>query len=161
MRGGCFCCGGLLLLVVVVLFTQLFILLYSFVPIAPVDMSEPEWLSASEKTSTQEGTPTTAAANSSASEDVPFKALVQGAFSFMLLGTAILMAFTGFKAIVDVDDADDAGSLFIGLYMFLFAVILFVYEVICIKSVDVLENFYAKNFGFLNGPVGKGLYLLL
>lgn len=71
------------------------------------------------------------------------------------------MAFTGAKAVLDVDNTDEAGSLFIGLYMFLFAVILFVYEVICIKSVEVLDNFYAKNFGFLYGPIGKGLYMLL
>lgn len=129
-------------------------------------MSEPEWLSASEKTSSQEETggdfsSESNAQKSSSGEEVPHKALVQGAFSFMLIVTSIVMAFTGFKAIMDVDDSDDAGSLFIGLYMFLFAVILFMYEVICIKSVDVIENFYAKNFGFLYGPIGKGFYLLL
>ena len=126
-------------------------------------MSEPEWLSASEKTTSEENTTTEklTASSSSNSEEVPHKKLVQTTFSVLLLGTAILMAFTGAVAVISVDNSDDAGELFIGLYMFLFAVILFVYEVICIHSIDVIEAFYSKNFGFLYGPIGKGLYLLL
>jgi hypothetical protein len=65
------------------------------------------------------------------------------------------------NAVMNVDNGDDAGSLFIGLYMFLFAVILFMYEFTCVKPVPVIDTFYAKNFGFLYGPIGKGLYLLL
>jgi hypothetical protein len=124
-------------------------------------MSEPEWLSSSEKTSPPVQEQATSESSAASGADVPNKALVQGAFSFMLIATSVLMAFTGAKAILDVDSSNDAGSLFIGLYMFLFAVILFVYEVICIKSVPVIDAFYAKNFGFLYGPIGKGLYLLL
>lgn len=124
-------------------------------------MSEPEWLNNSEKAPAQESSPAAPTSSTSNEEELPHKKLVQGAFSFFLIGTSILMAFTGAKAVLDVDNTDEAGSLFIGLYMFLFAVILFVYEVICIKSVEVLDNFYAKNFGFLYGPIGKGLYMLL
>lgn len=125
-------------------------------------MSEPEWLSNSEKTSSvTEATPTATVDTASDGPEVPHKALVQGVFSFLLFATAIVMAFTGAKAIIDVNDGDDIGSLFIGLYMFLFAVILFMYEVTCVKSIPIVDTFYAKNFGFLYGPVGKGLYLLL
>mmetsp|Transcript_8353 Transcript_8353/g.14160 ORF Transcript_8353/g.14160 Transcript_8353/m.14160 type:complete len:179 (-) Transcript_8353:92-628(-) len=124
-------------------------------------MSEPEWLSNSEKTSSvEEGTPTTTSTPANDGPEVPHKTLVQGVFSFLLFGTAILMAFTGTKAVIDTDSGDDIGALFIGLYMFLFAVILFVYEVTCVKPIAVVDDFYSKNFGFLYGPVGKGLYLL-
>lgn len=125
-------------------------------------MSEPEWLNNSEKTtSTQEAGPTATAETANSGEDVPHKALVQGIFSFCLFVTALLMAFTGAKAVLDVKETSDAGALFIGLYMFLFAVILFIYEVTCVKSIPFIDSFYAKNFGFLYGPIGKGLYLLL
>ena len=126
-------------------------------------MSEPEWLSSGESSSQAEPVAEKAKPSSSSgsNEVVPYKDLVQGAFSFALLGTGLLMAFTGVSAIMKVDSSGDAGELFIGLYMILFAIILFMYEVICIKSIEVLENFYAKNFGFLYGPLGKSAYLFL
>lgn len=55
---------------------------------------------------------------------------------------------------------NDTANVFVGLYMILFAAILFTYEVIQIRPCDALDTMYKKNFGFLYGTITKSLYML-
>jgi hypothetical protein len=55
---------------------------------------------------------------------------------------------------------DDTSNVFVGLYMILFAAILFTYECIQLYPCTYLDNLYKKNFGFLYGSVTKSAYML-
>lgn len=78
-----------------------------------------------------------------------------------MLGGAIMMAAAGALGIKDANSVNDTGLVFIGLYMHIFAAILFCYEAIQIRPCEILDTFYKRNFGFLYGPNGKGAYLIL
>lgn len=71
-----------------------------------------------------------------------------------------MMASVGALGIRDANSVSDTGLVFIGLYMHIFAAILFCYESIQIRPCEVLDTFYKRNFGFLYGPNGKGAYLI-
>lgn len=78
-----------------------------------------------------------------------------------MMGAAVMMACAGALGIKEANSVNDTGLVFIGLYMHIFAAILFCYEAIQIRPCDVLDTFYKRNFGFLYGPNGKGAYLIL
>jgi hypothetical protein len=78
-----------------------------------------------------------------------------------MMGAAVMMAAVGALGIKDASSVNDTGLVFIGLYMQIFAAILFCHESIQIRPCEALDNFYKRNFGFLYGPNGKGAYLIL
>jgi hypothetical protein len=77
------------------------------------------------------------------------------------MGLAVMMAATGVLGLGEADTADDTGMVFVALYMILFGAILFSHELGQICPVSAVENVMKKNFGFLYGPNGKGLFMLL
>ena len=77
------------------------------------------------------------------------------------MGISVMMAATGALVVAKADGVDDTGIVFIGLYMCLFAAILFCYELIQIKPIEKLDGIYKENFGFLYGPNGRGIYMFL
>lgn len=90
-----------------------------------------------------------------------YKSLVSAILTVFNCGCCVMMAATGALGVGAVDSEKDIGVVFVGLYMILFAAILFCYETIQIKPCAALDNFYKRNFGFLYGPMGKGLYMFL
>ena len=103
-------------------------------------MSQPSWFT--ENTDSSSGAannnkadataaPAPASTDASDATDVPYKALVKYTFIFVDIILAVLMASVGALGIQNVDssDTDDTNTLFLGLYMILFAGILFFYEV--------------------------------
>lgn len=91
----------------------------------------------------------------------PHKALVNSIMTFVTMGIAVMMAATGALVVAKADSVNDTGIVFIGLYMCLFAAILFCYELIQIKPIEKLDGIYKENFGFLYGPNGRGIYMFL
>ena len=65
-----------------------------------------------------------------------------------MMGAAVMMACAGALGIKNANNVNDTGLVFIGLYMHIFAAILFCYEAIQIRPCDVLDTFYKRNFGF-------------
>lgn len=53
-----------------------------------------------------------------------------------------------------------SADIFVALYMFLFAVLLFTYECMWWKSVDGIVRPLRKNFGFLFGIKGKAVFII-
>merc|ERR1712086_572433 len=51
-------------------------------------------------------------------------------------------------------------SIFVSVYMILFSVLLFLYELMWWKSIDTVNKNLRLNFGFLYGVKGKALYLI-
>lgn len=62
--------------------------------------------------------------------------------------------------------ATSTNTVLVGLYILLFSLILFVYEILqvapkcCNNRLDSLDLLWKKNFGFLYGPLGRGAYVL-
>jgi len=75
------------------------------------------------------------------------------------IGLPGLLAVTGAFGIMNA--TTDVQVVFVGVYMIVFALTLFLYEIIQLLPCEVLDNAYKKNMGFLYGPYGKGLYTLM
>jgi len=99
--------------------------------------------------------------------------------SILNMGLAVLMAALGVLTLMAVSNggvnrndsgADDSSSSnnnrtnmsepFLAFYMILFAVLLFCYELMWWSPVTGLNDSMRKNFGFMYGLRGKGLYLI-
>lgn len=91
----------------------------------------------------------------------PYKGLVKGIFLFFNLGFMVFMAATGALGIASANSVNDTGAVFVGIYMILFAAIVFIYEVAQIFPSKKLDDLIKVNFGFLYGIIGKGLFILL
>mmetsp|Transcript_16572 Transcript_16572/g.41521 ORF Transcript_16572/g.41521 Transcript_16572/m.41521 type:complete len:173 (+) Transcript_16572:230-748(+) len=106
--------------------------------------------------------------------------------SLLNMGLAVMMAALGVLTLISVhkggvqaasnDDAtDDAvnnnnnnqvyrrydlSEPFLAFYMILFAILLFIYELMWWSPMTSLNDNMRKNFGFMYGLQGKGLYLI-
>ena len=87
--------------------------------------------------------------------------MCMGGMAFFIVGMCVMNSSVAALCISEADDAEDADQVFLGIYMILFAIIIFLYEVSQIGPIQFLDNFYSKNFGFLYNPLGKGCYLFL
>jgi len=97
--------------------------------------------------------------------------------SLLNMGLAVMMAALGVLTLIEVSsggvntkDTDDSSSSnnnrydfsepFLAFYMILFAVLLFCYELMWWSPLTGLNDNMRKNFGFMYGLRGKGLYLI-
>jgi len=82
--------------------------------------------------------------------------------SLMNMGLAAMMTALGVLTIIQVHRTGlgDLSEPFLAAYMVLFAVLLFVYELMWWSPVPKLNKDMRKNFGFMYGLRGKGLYLV-
>jgi hypothetical protein len=87
-----------------------------------------------------------------------YKPLAKGLFTFFNLGICVFMAATGALGVKFSAGVTDTGNAFVGVYMCLFAAILFSFEIIQLYPCDAIDGFYKRNFGFLYGVMGKSAY---
>ena len=71
------------------------------------------------------------------------------------------LAATGALGIAEVNGTGGASTVFVGLYLIIFAAIVFTNEIAQNANIEALETFYKKNFGFLYGMVGKAMFFIL
>lgn len=71
------------------------------------------------------------------------------------------MAATGALGVKNSSSVNDTGVVFVGIYMIVFAGILFAFEMVQIYPTETFDLPMKKNFGFLYGMFGKGFYMLL
>lgn len=85
-----------------------------------------------------------------------------GLLSLFNMGLAALMTALGVLTIIQVQrtGVNDLSEPFLAFYMILFAVLLFLYELMWWSPMKKLNKDMRKNFGFLYGLRGKGLYLI-
>jgi hypothetical protein len=91
----------------------------------------------------------------------PYFKLVTTATFIMNLGLMFFQAAVGAIGIGESNSINDTGLIFVGLYVFLFASLVFIFELIQVCKWSAADNFYKRNFGFLYGINGKGMFLLL
>lgn len=82
--------------------------------------------------------------------------------SLLNMGLAAMMTALGVLTIIQVHRTGigDLSEPFLAFYMILFAVLLFIYELMWWSPVPKLNKDMRKNFGFMYGLRGKGLYLI-
>lgn len=119
--------------------------------------------SSSSSTAQSEGRAPSSSGNSNnaSGNAPPHKALVNSIMTFVTMGVSVMMAACGALVVNTADSVNDTGVVFIGVYMCLFAAILFCYELIQLKPIEKLDGVYKENFGFLYGPNGRGIYMFL
>lgn len=71
------------------------------------------------------------------------------------------MAATGAIGIRNTNDINNTDVVFVGLYMILFAAILTIFQLSQICGIKSFDTAFKKNFGFLYGINGKGLFTVL
>jgi hypothetical protein len=78
------------------------------------------------------------------------------------MGIAGMMGALGIMAIIDYNPSGvkDWTAIFLSVYMAIFATLLFSYELSFWMSIPKLNIMFRKNFGFLYGLRGKGLFLI-
>lgn len=73
----------------------------------------------------------------------------------------VFLAATGALGVGSASSINDTGTIFVGLYMIIFAAVVFIYELSQMCPGKSLDNLMKRNFGFLYGTIGKGLFILL
>mmetsp|Transcript_36787 Transcript_36787/g.77636 ORF Transcript_36787/g.77636 Transcript_36787/m.77636 type:complete len:207 (-) Transcript_36787:167-787(-) len=77
--------------------------------------------------------------------------------SIFSIGLAAMMCCLGVFGILE---HSEIAEIFVSLYMILFSVLLFSYELMWWKSIDSVNKNLRMNFGFMYGVKGKALYLI-
>jgi COPI associated protein len=82
--------------------------------------------------------------------------------SLMNMGLAALMTALGVLTLIEVHNAGfrDLSEPFLASYMILFALLLFLYEIMWWSPFPSMNKSMRKNFGFMYGLRGKGLYII-
>ena len=60
-----------------------------------------------------------------------------------------------------VTGVNATGKIFVAVYMFFFAALLFVFEGVQIKNIEALDHVFRRNFGFLYNVMGKSFFIIL
>ena len=77
------------------------------------------------------------------------------------IGFMIFLAAVGALGMGSAKTIDDTGLIFVGLYLIVFAGLVFFYELAQVLNWERLDLFMKMNFGFLYGVNGKGVFILL
>lgn len=75
---------------------------------------------------------------------------------------SVLMAALGMLTLIKFkpSSANDYSEAFLSVYMVMFALILFMYEMMYWVGIGWINKAFRKNFGFMYGLKGKGFYLV-
>lgn len=87
--------------------------------------------------------------------------LISGVLTFFIIGLCVMNSAVAALCISEADSAKSTGQVFLSLYMIVFALVIFLFEISQIGPIKYLDDYFAKNFGFMYNPIGKGFYLFL
>ena len=88
------------------------------------------------------------------------KKIVQMAFKLVNMAACVMEAACGALGIARTKSVQETALVFVGLYMILFAAIIFLYEMIQIRPCGYIDEVWKKNFGFLYGVGGKCCFII-
>lgn len=112
----------------------------------------------------QPARPASTSGGKSSVADPPYKGVVKMIFLVFNLGFMIFLAATGALGIAAAGasgNINSSGVIFVGIYLMLFAAIEFIYEIAQVCPNKTLDDILKRNFGFLYGMIGKGLFIML
>mmetsp|Transcript_1107 Transcript_1107/g.1808 ORF Transcript_1107/g.1808 Transcript_1107/m.1808 type:complete len:128 (-) Transcript_1107:580-963(-) len=93
--------------------------------------------------------------------EVPYKGVAVTTLYVMNMGSAVFTAAVGALGIGSAGSINDTGLIFVGLYLIIFAALVFLFELAQILKWEKFDEFMKKNFGFLYGVIGKSVFLLM
>ena len=76
-------------------------------------------------------------------------------------GFMVFLAAVGALGMGSAESINDTGLIFVGLYLMIFAALVFLYELSQILNWERMDDFMKRNFGFLYGVYGKSLFILM
>lgn len=89
-------------------------------------------------------------------------------YTFMCMGIPFVLGCGGVLGVKWVNDNPNGKNstvrtqiVFQGIYMIVFAAVLFAFETVSVSGIEMLDLMVKRNFGFLYGPIGKGLFTLM
>lgn len=89
------------------------------------------------------------------------KTRVRWLLHIIIAGMCCMMGAAGGLSLVSISESSSPVSdFFVGVYVMLFAALLFTHELNEIHSISWLEHFLKHNLGFLFKPLGKGLFIV-
>jgi len=88
------------------------------------------------------------------------KKIVQMVFKIVNMAACVMEAACGALGIAHTKSVKETALVFVGLYMILFAAIIFLYEMIQIRPCGYIDEVWKKNFGFLYGVGGKCCFII-
>lgn len=88
------------------------------------------------------------------------KKLIQIVFKIVNMAACVMEAACGALGIGQTSSVAETAYVFVGLYMILFAGIIFLYELIQIRPCGYVDEVWKKNFGFLYGVGGKCCFVI-
>jgi hypothetical protein len=91
----------------------------------------------------------------------PYVRTVRTTFFVVNAGLAIFLAATGALGIGSASSINDTGLIFVGLYLMIFASLLFLYEISQVANWERMDEFTKRNFGFLYGVNGKSVFIIM
>uniref|UniRef100_A0A7S2YMD7 Uncharacterized protein n=1 Tax=Entomoneis paludosa TaxID=265537 RepID=A0A7S2YMD7_9STRA len=81
--------------------------------------------------------------------------------SFLNIGLSAAMGALGILSCINTTASiDDLTDMMLGIYMAIFAFILFIYELCWWQPIPAINRSFRKNFGFMYGLNSKGFYLI-
>ena len=108
--------------------------------------------------------PSSSVSNTSNSNgEPPAKRTVRALISLIDLGLGVMMGATGVLGIQNAEDAgdeEDSNTIFLGMYLIIFAAILIFYEFVSICGISFIDRFLRNNVGFMYSVYGRGMYML-
>lgn len=86
--------------------------------------------------------------------------IVYWSLKVVTMGLCLLMAATSFVGLSSIKDISATGEIFVAVYMLFFSGLLFIFETVQIRSLELLDNMFRRNFGFLYNTMGKSLFII-
>jgi cytochrome c biogenesis protein CcdA len=86
---------------------------------------------------------------------------VKWALFFGNIGMMVFLAAVGALGMGSATSINDTGLIFVGLYLIIFAGLVFFYELSQVLKWERMDDFMKQNFGFLYGVNGKSLFILM
>jgi hypothetical protein len=78
-----------------------------------------------------------------------------------IVGLCVLMTITAFYGLSMLNSISEASDVFVALYLFVFALMLFGFEIVEVYPCQALDFIYRRNFGFMYGAKGKAFFIIL
>mmetsp|Transcript_5784 Transcript_5784/g.5195 ORF Transcript_5784/g.5195 Transcript_5784/m.5195 type:complete len:183 (+) Transcript_5784:25-573(+) len=82
---------------------------------------------------------------------------------FMKVISLLLCCLNAATAVIglgSIHEVDESGKIYVGVYMFFFSILLFVFEAKEFYKMEWLDHFYSRNFGFLYTVLGKAFFVI-
>ena len=85
---------------------------------------------------------------------------IQYALRIATMMICILMAATALIGLSCVHGVESTGRIFVAVYMFLFAGLLFIFEGVQMRNIEYLDHIYRRNFGFMYNSLAKSFFII-